>query len=56
MLSAGAKAAYGYDPRTGRELWRVRYDDWSAAPRPLCTTSGLAFFITGFGGKTNCGP
>ena len=22
MLSAGAKAAYGYDPRTGRELWQ----------------------------------
>src|SRR5262245_22977585 len=25
MLSAGAKAAYGYDPRSGRELWRVQY-------------------------------
>ncbi|HOC01291.1 MAG TPA: PQQ-binding-like beta-propeller repeat protein, partial [Verrucomicrobiota bacterium] len=35
MLSAGAKAAYAYDPRDGRELWRVQYNDWSAAPRPL---------------------
>jgi outer membrane protein assembly factor BamB len=51
MLTAGAKAAYGYDPRTGKELWRVRYDAWSAAPRPLYD-HGLAFIITGFGGKT----
>ncbi len=46
MLSAGAKAAYGYDPRTGRELWKVQYNDWSAAPRPLFDR-GLAFFVTG---------
>ena len=46
MLSAGAKAAYGYDPRTGRELWKVQYPDWSVAPRPLFD-QGLAFFVTG---------
>jgi outer membrane protein assembly factor BamB len=46
MLSAGAKAAYGYDPKTGRELWRVQYNDWSVAPRPLFD-NGLAFFVTG---------
>lgn len=51
MLSAGAKAAYAYDPQTGRELWRVRYNAWSAAPVPLYS-HGLAFIITGFGGKT----
>ena len=34
LLSAGAKAAYGYDPLTGHELWKVRYPAWSAAPRP----------------------
>jgi outer membrane protein assembly factor BamB len=51
MLSVGAKAAYAYNPRTGRELWRVRYDAWSAAPLPLYD-NGLAFIITGFGGKT----
>jgi len=48
MLSAGAKAAYAYDPRTGKELWRVQYPAWSAAPVPLYER-GLAFFITGFG-------
>ncbi|MCX6923596.1 MAG: PQQ-binding-like beta-propeller repeat protein [Verrucomicrobia bacterium] len=46
MLSAGAKAAYGYDPRTGLELWRVQYNDRSTAPRPLFD-HGLAFFVTG---------
>ena len=47
MLSPGAKAAYGYEPRTGRELWKVRYNDYSAAPRPVFDR-GLAFFVTGF--------
>jgi outer membrane protein assembly factor BamB len=46
MLSAGAKAAYGYDPRNGRELWKVQYNDWSVAPRPLYDR-GLAFIVTG---------
>jgi outer membrane protein assembly factor BamB len=46
MLSSGAKAAYAYDPRTGQELWKVHYDDYSTAPRPLFD-GGLAFFITG---------
>ena len=48
MLSAGAKAAYAYDPRTGRELWRVHHACWSSAPRPLYR-QGLAFFVTGWG-------
>jgi outer membrane protein assembly factor BamB len=48
LLSTGAKAGYGYDPRTGRELWRVRYPAWSAAPRPVYD-QGLAFFVTGLG-------
>jgi outer membrane protein assembly factor BamB len=51
MLSVGAKAAYAYDPRTGRELWRVQHQAWSAASVPVYL-DGLAFIITGFGGKT----
>ena len=50
LLSGGAKAAYGYDPRTGRELWRVQYPDWSVAPRPVYD-HGLAFFVTGLAKK-----
>jgi outer membrane protein assembly factor BamB len=48
MLSVGAKAAYSYDPLTGKELWRVQFDDWSAAPRPIFDL-GLAFIVTGMG-------
>jgi outer membrane protein assembly factor BamB len=50
MLSAGAKAAYGYDPRSGREIWRVEYPDYSTAPRPLFDGT-LAFFVTGLSKK-----
>lgn len=46
MLSAGAKAAYGYEPRTGAEQWRVQYPDWSGAPRPLFH-GDTAYFVTG---------
>jgi outer membrane protein assembly factor BamB len=48
LLTVGAKAAYGYDPRAGTELWRVQYSSWSAAPMPLYS-DGLAFIITGHG-------
>ncbi|MGA2500378.1 MAG: PQQ-binding-like beta-propeller repeat protein, partial [Tepidisphaeraceae bacterium] len=48
MFSPGAKAAYAYDPRTGKELWKVHYIAWSAAPRPLYS-QGLALMITGLG-------
>jgi len=48
MLSSGAKAAYGYDPKTGKELWKVGHTGYSAAARPVFW-NGLAFFTTGFG-------
>jgi outer membrane protein assembly factor BamB len=48
LLSAGAKAAYGYDPRTGKELWMVQYPDFSSAPRPVFD-QGIAYFFTGMG-------
>ena len=48
LISVGAKAGYAYEPRTGKELWRVRFDGWSAAPVPLFD-KGLAFFVTGYG-------
>jgi outer membrane protein assembly factor BamB len=46
LLSAGAKAAYGYDPLTGKEIWRVQYNDFSAAPRPVFG-DGIAYFVSG---------
>lgn len=46
MVSGGAKATFGYDPRTGKELWRVHYDDWSVAPVPLFQ-DGITYIVTG---------
>ncbi|MGY8644178.1 MAG: outer membrane protein assembly factor BamB family protein [Verrucomicrobiales bacterium] len=47
MCSTGAKAAYGYDPRTGKELWRVEHEAYSASPRPVCH-DGSFIIVTGF--------
>ena len=47
MCSTGAKAAYGYDPRTGKELWRVEHPAYSAAPRPIFH-DGHFILVTGF--------
>jgi outer membrane protein assembly factor BamB len=48
MLSTAARSAYAYDPQTGKELWRIHHDAWSAAPIPVYS-QGLAFLITGSG-------
>jgi outer membrane protein assembly factor BamB len=48
LLTQGAKAAYGFEPRTGKELWRVEErSSHSAAGRPLYA-HGLVFLTTGF--------
>jgi outer membrane protein assembly factor BamB len=48
LLSLGAKAAYAYDPLTGRELWRVEErGQHSASTRPVIG-HGLIFYPTGF--------
>jgi outer membrane protein assembly factor BamB len=46
LISPGAKAAYGYDPRTGREIWKVHHKDYSTAPVPLFD-QGVAYIVTG---------
>jgi outer membrane protein assembly factor BamB len=46
LLSGGAKAAFSYDPRTGRENWRIEFDDFSVAPRPVYE-DGIAYLVTG---------
>src|SRR3954447_14040146 len=46
LFSVGAKAAFAYDPRTGHELWRVHFDDFSVAPRPVYH-DGIVYMVTG---------
>jgi outer membrane protein assembly factor BamB len=48
LISVGAFRARAYDPLTGREIWRVRYDDgFSNVPRPVFAY-GLVYIATGF--------
>lgn len=48
MISLGAKAAYSYDPFTGKELWRVEERaQHSASTRPV-VGHGMIFYPTGF--------
>jgi outer membrane protein assembly factor BamB len=46
LISGGAKAAFAYEPRTGDELWRIEYDDFSVAPRPIYH-NGIIYLVTG---------
>ena len=48
LISVGAFRVRAYDPLTGREIWRVRYDEgFSNVPRPVFG-HGLVFITTGF--------
>jgi outer membrane protein assembly factor BamB len=48
LISLGAKAAYSYDPMTGKELWRVEERaQHSSSTRPVIGF-GMIFYPTGF--------
>jgi len=48
VISPGAFRAIAYEPRTGKELWQVRYGEgFSNVPRPVYG-NGLAYICTGF--------
>lgn len=48
VISPGAYRAIAYEPRTGKEVWQVRYGDgFSNVPRPVYG-NGLVFICTGF--------
>ncbi|MSU35716.1 MAG: quinonprotein alcohol dehydrogenase [Pedosphaera sp.] len=48
LLSQGAKAFYGYEPQSGRELWRIEErSSHSGGTRPV-VGHGLVYFPTGW--------
>ena len=47
LISPGAKGLMAYNPNTGEELWRIRYNGWSLTPRPLFG-HGLVYFINDY--------
>jgi len=49
LFSSGAKAHYAYEPRTGKEIWRLEErESHSASTRPVLG-HGLVFIPAGFG-------
>ncbi|HND56592.1 MAG TPA: PQQ-binding-like beta-propeller repeat protein, partial [Pirellulaceae bacterium] len=49
LVSPGADWLYGYDPETGRELWKMSYGvlGFSIVPRPV-VANGLLYLSTSF--------
>jgi outer membrane protein assembly factor BamB len=48
LISIGSKATYGYDPHTGKELWRLEErSSHSGSTRPVAGR-GLVFYPSGF--------
>src|SRR5262249_52278948 len=47
VISAGSEVASALDPKTGDEIWRVRYEGYSVIPRPVYG-HGLLFLVTGY--------
>jgi outer membrane protein assembly factor BamB len=47
VISPGSNVVCAYDPQTGREIWRVRYEGYSVVPRPVFG-HGLVYISTSF--------
>lgn len=47
LISPTSKGAFAYEPRTGAEIWRITYEGFSTAARPLYA-HGLVYISTGF--------
>jgi outer membrane protein assembly factor BamB len=47
IVSPGANWVVAYDPQTGDEIWRVRYEGYSVVPRPVFG-NGLVYLATSF--------
>ncbi len=48
LVSLGSYAAFGYDPRNGRELWRAGHNLYSPSSRPVFG-NGLVYMVIGRG-------
>jgi len=48
VVSTGGDQVVTYDPRSGEEIWWLRYDGFSLVPRPVYGL-GLVFICSGYG-------
>ena len=46
LISIGSRAAFGYDVRTGNEIWTLEHENFNASARPLFLP-GMAILNTG---------
>jgi outer membrane protein assembly factor BamB len=46
LISVGSRAAFGYDVRTGKEIWTIKHTEFNASARPL-SQGGIAYINTG---------
>jgi len=54
IVSVGARAAFGYDALTGKEIWTIEHEDYNAAIRPLLLPP-LVILNTGSRGSNQLG-
>lgn len=47
LISTGADQVIAYEPATGRQHWRLRYEGFSNVPRPICDRD-LLYICTGY--------
>lgn len=47
LISTGGDAVMGYEPETGKEIWRCKYKGYSLVPRPI-VAHGFAYICTGY--------
>jgi outer membrane protein assembly factor BamB len=47
LVSVGGGAVMAYNPKSGSEIWRCRFDGQSSVPRPVFG-GGLLYFCTGY--------
>jgi len=47
IVSEGSTVLAGYDPKTGQELWRTKFDGYSVIPKPVAG-HGMVYFSTSF--------
>ncbi len=47
LITTAAQSAYGYDPESGKELWRFGYGGFSNASRPV-VGQGMIFLNSGY--------
>lgn len=47
VISPGSNVVTALDPKSGKEIWRVKFDGYSVVPKPVFG-NGLVYFSTGY--------